>query len=353
MKLSAPLLALAVLTAPAAAQSDPLVRPLPPAAAGTEALGRFLHELGYAPKALSPDVYQVTVERDRWPVHVMLSLSTDGRRVWLECKFTPVEDPDKVAPQAWKRLLEANEKIGPAHFAFDKTDKRIHLYKSFDNQGISAARLKAELDQFDLTVRKTKDYWSGDNFKPVIASTEPTSDPAKFAVPTAKGQGESTAKTPDLPPPPVAPELRESDRMEGEWTVTEIHVKGRKTPDEVLKERRAGLTISAATPGHSLPDGKLGTGPKLTAELRMAAGRSRTVAVKFPSVSEPLIPSPGSPRIEAIDFVDEDGSAEQGIYKLDGDTLTICFAGPGEPRPMEFKSTEQSRSWLMVLKKAK
>src|SRR5439155_27284445 len=75
MKLSAlPLLAAAVLAAATRAQPDPFVRPLPPAAAGTEALGRFLHELGYAPKALSPDVYQVTVDRDRWPVHVMLSL---------------------------------------------------------------------------------------------------------------------------------------------------------------------------------------------------------------------------------------------------------------------------------------
>jgi Tir chaperone protein (CesT) family len=211
-----PLLTTAVLATAARAQPDPFVRPLPPAAAGTEALGRFLHEIGYAPKALSPDVYQVTVERDRWPVHVMLSLSTDGRRVWLESKFAPIEDPDKVPPQAWKKLLEANEKIGPAHFAFDKSDRRVHLYKSFDNQGVSAARLKAELEQFDLTVRKTQDYWRGDNFKPVIASTDRALDPAKVAVPTAKGSSNVPPKAPELPAAPVAPGPRRTSWVIGQ-----------------------------------------------------------------------------------------------------------------------------------------
>ena len=105
MRLRPAVLVAALAAGPLAAQPDPLVRPLPPAAAGTETLGKFLRELGFEPKALSPDVYQVTVERDRWPVHVMLSLSTDGRRVWLECKFDPIEDQDKVPSLAWKRLL--------------------------------------------------------------------------------------------------------------------------------------------------------------------------------------------------------------------------------------------------------
>ena len=129
---------------PVDAQQDPFVRPLPPIAVGTEVLGRFLRELGHDPKALSPDVYQVTVEREKWPVHVMLSLSTDGQRVWLESKFAPVADPDRVAPTVWKRLLEANEKIGPAHFAFDPNDKRDHLYKSIDNKSLGTDRLAAD-----------------------------------------------------------------------------------------------------------------------------------------------------------------------------------------------------------------
>jgi uncharacterized protein (TIGR03067 family) len=352
MKLSAlPVVATAILTLPAHAQPDPFARPLP-AAAGTEAVGRYLHDLGFAPKALSSDVYQVTVDRDRWPVHVMLSLSTDGRRVWLESKFAPIEDPDKVPPQAWKRLLEANEKIGPAHFAFEKNDRRIHLYKSFDSIGLSASRLKAELEHFDQTVRKTKDYWRADNFKPVIASSDTGPDPGRAAVPTAK----RTGKLPTSPTEPAAESLANpppgSERLQGEWTVTDIQVNGRKTPESVLKDRGAGMTVSAATLGFTLPNGKPGISAKMTAELRIGPGHERTVAVKFPATLALMIQAPGTPQIESIDLVDDDG-AEHGIYTIDADTLTVCFAAPGDSRPTELKSTEQPKTTLIVFKKAK
>jgi uncharacterized protein (TIGR03067 family) len=308
---------------PALAQSDPLVRPLPPAAAGTETLGKFLRDLGFEPKALSPDVLQVSMEKDRWPVHVMMSLSTDGRRIWLESKFAPIDDPDKVAPTAWKRLLEANENIGPAHFAFDKADKRVHLYKSFDNQSLTATRLRVELDQFDSIVRKTQDYWRGENFKPVIGSTDPPAPtpPIPPAVPTKI----------DVPVIPVSREIGDAEKLVGEWEVAEIHVKGRQTPREVLTDRKASVQIRPAGPG------------KLTADIHTGPDATRTVRV----ILDPDRPT------KFVDFLDDHDRTEFGIYTLDGNTLTLCFAAPGDPRPIAFTTGEESRSWLIVLKRAK
>ena len=332
MRLHFAVLAGTLLASPAVAQPDPFVRPLPPAAAGTEVLGKFLRDIGFEPRALSPDVYQVTVERERWPVHVMLSLSTDGRRVWLESKFAPVEEPDRVPPATWKRLLEANEKIGPAHFAFDKTDRRVHLYKSFDNQSLTADRLMREVEHFDTTVRKTQDYWRGDNFKPVIGSSEPP-------LPTPPIPPGVQVKR-EVPGVPVSREITDSDRLQGEWQVTEIHVKGRKTPDEVLKDRKASLRLRLLLAGNALPGDK---GRHLSGELQTGPEANRTIEITI---------DPDRPA-KHIDFLDDRDRAEAGIYKIDGDTLMMCFAAPGEPRPIAFTTNEQAKNWVIVLKRVK
>jgi uncharacterized protein (TIGR03067 family) len=46
------------------------------------------------------------------------------------------------------------------------------------------------------------------------------------------------------------------------------------------------------------------------------------------------------------------GRAAQGIYALDGDTLTICYTMPGNERPTQFESKPGSGATLVVWKRA-
>src|SRR5262245_59675363 len=66
-----------------------------------EQLGKMLRAMGYEQQSLSEEVHQVTVRRDGWQVHTLVSLSHDGARVWLECKFPPVPNPEQVPASAW------------------------------------------------------------------------------------------------------------------------------------------------------------------------------------------------------------------------------------------------------------
>jgi uncharacterized protein (TIGR03067 family) len=55
-----------------------------------------------------------------------------------------------------------------------------------------------------------------------------------------------------------------------------------------------------------------------------------------------------------IDITPQKEEKVLGIYKIEGDTLTICFAGgPDAKRPSKFESPEGERIILMTFKRAK
>jgi uncharacterized protein (TIGR03067 family) len=271
----------------------------PPTGTLTSArLGKLLKDLGYEPSELSAEVYQVSLDREGWKVHVMVSLTAGGDRVWFESKFAPIAQPEAVPASAWRKLLEENDRIGPAHFTFDKNDKRIHLYKSVDNVGLVPARLKKELDAFDATVRRTQAVWRAENFAPgeaIMVAPRPADAPAD-----------------------------EAAALRGKWRVVRVETRGESVTDDRLAKFKPSFTI----------DGD-------RAILKLGLEPERAVRVKIDPTQKP----------KRIDFVDDKDRVEAGIYLMEAGLLTVCVGGAGEERPRQFITDPKSKAWLLVLKR--
>ncbi len=123
---------------------------------------------------------------------------------------------------------------------------------------------------------------------------------------------------------------KELDRLRGEWTFVRWVTNGRERSEEEMEERRVffdGATVTFRQP--NLPDEKARivldptTSPALI-DLTYLEGRRK-------------------------------GQTVEGIYRLEGDTLSLCLntrKGPPKHRPLEFASTPGSSLILYVLKRA-
>jgi uncharacterized protein (TIGR03067 family) len=118
---------------------------------------------------------------------------------------------------------------------------------------------------------------------------------------------------------------QELDKLQGEWTLVSTEVGGKKRPD----------TENALS--------------KLTISENQWVGTHRD----FPRQNRSTIEIDPSKDPKTIDLISRhENATAPGIYKLEGDTLTVCYGTVGGERPKEFKTTQES-GVLVVLKRAK
>jgi uncharacterized protein (TIGR03067 family) len=58
--------------------------------------------------------------------------------------------------------------------------------------------------------------------------------------------------------------------------------------------------------------------------------------------------SANPPHIDMMGIGEQAGKIGKGIYKLDGDRLTMCYTMPGRERPAAFECNEGSEAQLLV-----
>jgi uncharacterized protein (TIGR03067 family) len=126
-------------------------------------------------------------------------------------------------------------------------------------------------------------------------------------------------------PAPDEKEKKDQDKMQGTWSVQTITRGGKDMPaDEAAKMK---LVID---------------GEKFTPTISGKADEGDST-FKLDPAKKPA----------TIDVTDKKGEVVPGIYKIDGDVLTIAAHLGGKERPTEFAAPANTDIVLMVLKRDK
>jgi uncharacterized protein (TIGR03067 family) len=131
-----------------------------------------------------------------------------------------------------------------------------------------------------------------------------------------------------------------------------VIVWGESMGDDLEKLAGVWTSVSATNDGKPVADE---TVKKLRLTVTKEGGykTERENQVLFDSVCK-IEPTKSPKYIDLIGTEGENkGKAAQGIYKLEGDRLTICYTMPGKERPNGFESNPGSAATLVVWKRAK
>jgi RNA polymerase sigma factor (sigma-70 family) len=118
------------------------------------------------------------------------------------------------------------------------------------------------------------------------------------------------------------------ERLQGTWKMVKAEVNGREATEDEIK--KGSMIVKGDEMTMTRPDG---------------------FSTRVDYTIDPW------QKLKELDFVPQDGPENEkgktfrGIYRLEGDRLTVCLAGPDMERPTEFKTAEGTTVMLLTFKR--
>ena len=118
-------------------------------------------------------------------------------------------------------------------------------------------------------------------------------------------------------------------KLQGKWQLTGQEHGGKKAAAKEV----AGITLEVSKAGFTTREG---VDVKEDASVVHLDAKARPAALDLKITAGPDL-----------------DKVVKGVWKLEGETLTVCIAEPGKDRPKEFKASEGTGHTLLVFKKLK
>jgi len=135
-----------------------------------ESLKEMLTVLGYdfeiVKGASGGNIHYVKFVRNGMKYDVNVNIAPNGSKLWASVALADLTPEQGAQSDKLLKLLEVNQKIGPAHFYYYVPHKMIYLARPMDNRAVTAKLLREHLEAVMDAVVANETTWNSEKWTP-------------------------------------------------------------------------------------------------------------------------------------------------------------------------------------------